>query len=334
MIPHLGVLSRHTGDWTNPQKAIDAGIKSVTIKLTDGDGTDDVRGVPNARIAESSGVPWSAGTYPEPNGTAPSAQAMKLIERSMMVSDRPELPYSLNVEGVRVGTVPPPDVYGRFLRTMVDTIMDEDGRPPIMVVQQNWWDDKVAPSGIAFDDCWLRVMEWPAKPSAPPIDPAEWEAWIAPHQPASPDPVVGWDTWHAWQFSCNALGVDYGFTGGTTPNICVNIVKDDVHAAWTAPEVPDLQAQIDQLWSHLYATGELVNNMAGQISSLSLDIDAQAAAIKDNYDSLARQIETIKDIQSNHAGFIVDLTQQLAALDVEALHKVAYIFKAVRDGLK
>jgi len=336
MRSHLGVVSRHTGK-SNFSAAMAAGIDGgATIKMTDGDGTDDALGVEHARDAVDHGMLWSAGTWVEPNGATATYEAGRLMDAANRVA-RPDLPYSLNCENPRLPNTPD-EAWGPYVREMVDTIIDVDGRPPIIVTADWAWNHRAGASGIAFDDCWLRVMEWPKKPEAPPHEVPTtweqtladtWEQWIAPHQP---DPVAGWDTWDVWQISCNAISANYGFSGGTTPNACVNLIKDDVWAAMTAsagPTLEELAAQIAALRNSIGAL-TLRPYVDAAVTSLSDRISGLAALVTDNErrktgeihsltEALADQTTKIDHFGSHVASVLLksgELEEQIAALDI------------------
>jgi GH25 family lysozyme M1 (1,4-beta-N-acetylmuramidase) len=228
----LGVISRWQDDNNTPTRpdlaiAKERGIKGVIIQAGHGvsDFDPDFHAMATSAIAAE--LPWSAGWWPEPNEGTPEEQADIFWYIACSVGAAPTLPLSLDIEGVNTGTVPPPNVYAPWLRRFVDRLTSHAGRSPHIYTADWWWNGRVAKAGISFADCDLRVPEWPYDPVVPPRDPREWAATVEGFQP---DPVAGFPTWGAWQFSCDGDGRYYGME---SPRVCVNVVKPEVWDRWT-----------------------------------------------------------------------------------------------------
>jgi hypothetical protein len=117
-----------------------------------------------------------------------------------------------------------------WLRAYVDELRRLSGRPRLIVYTADWyWDTNVAPSGVSFADCDLRVAHYVH--GTPPAAAAAWEGWIGTAQPDLP---LGWSSWHGWQFSAigNGAGPTYG---AQSADLDLNVVRAEVWARWTAP---------------------------------------------------------------------------------------------------
>lgn len=230
-MPVLGVISRWQDDNSTPTRpdlavAKSRGIQGVIIQAGHGVNDFDPDFQAMAASAIACGLPWTAGWWPEPNLGEPEDQADIFWYVANSAGGVPWFPLSLDIEGVNDGLVPSPPVYGAWLRRFVDRLIHHAGQTPHIYTADWWWDSRVHPSGISFADCDLREPDWPYDPTVPPRDPTQWEATLDGLQP---DPVKGFKTWGAWQFSCDGDGRYYGME---SQRVCVNVVKPDVWKRW------------------------------------------------------------------------------------------------------
>ena len=224
-----------TGPPPDLSKAAGHGVDGFIFKAGRGAGTvtrlDIDPSFPEfVRQAVQLGVPWGAYWWPEPHESDPLGQA-RLFFATVEAAGRPELPYEVDVEGHR-GSVLSPLELATWLRTFVDELRRLSGRS-VTVYSADWyWDTQVFPAGVDFSDCALRVSHY--FPGTPPAPAGEWWSWLAGRQP---DPVRGWSTWSAWQFSAggNRAGATYGAESG---DLDLNVVPDDVFARWVRRHVP------------------------------------------------------------------------------------------------
>jgi GH25 family lysozyme M1 (1,4-beta-N-acetylmuramidase) len=188
--------------------------------------------------AQQRGLPWGAYWWPEPCLSSPAEQAA-FTWATVSAAGPPTLPLDIDVEGHRGDSDHPVAPYrpltpveqARWLRAYVDELRRLSRRDRVVIYTADWyWDGKVAPGGVAFDDCDLRVAHHLR--GVPPASAGLWEAWIGTAQPDIP---AGWTTWTAWQFSAIGNGAGPTF-GAESTDLDLNVVREDVWRRWTRPD--------------------------------------------------------------------------------------------------
>jgi Glycosyl hydrolases family 25/Putative peptidoglycan binding domain len=188
--------------------------------------------------AQNRGLLWGAYWWPEPCLSSPTKQAA-FTWQTVRAAGLPDLPLDIDVEGHCGDADHPvapchslaPTEQAHWLRTYIDELRRLSRRLRLQIYTADWyWDAKVAPAGVSFDDCDLRVAQY--LDGTPPVTAAQWESWIGQ---AEPDIPAGWTTWSAWQFSAehNGAGPTYGAESG---DLDLNVVREDVWRRWTQPD--------------------------------------------------------------------------------------------------
>jgi GH25 family lysozyme M1 (1,4-beta-N-acetylmuramidase) len=198
--------------------------------------------------ARRHGLKWGAYWWPEPCCSPPAEQA-RFTWATVTAPGRPHLPLDVDVEGHRgeqPGAVAPyrrlsPGEQAEWLRAYVDELKRLSGRDRLIIYTADWyWDPNIAPSGVSFADCDLRVAHY--LPGTPPAAATAWEGWIGARRPDLPK---GWAAWSGWQFS--AQGNEAGRTyGAESVDLDLNVVRADVWARWAGgaslPMLPVVRA--------------------------------------------------------------------------------------------
>jgi hypothetical protein len=223
-----------TGAFPDLAKASSQGVDGHLFRAGRGHDLDPDFG---AFVAEAVriGRPWGAYWWPEPCLSTPVVQA-RLTWNTVSAAGRPPLPLDIDVEGHRgdlAGAVAPyrrlsPTEQATWLRSYLDELRRLSGRDRLIVYTADWyWNLNVAPAGVSFADCDLRVAHY--VPGTPPPAAAQWEGWLAGRQPDIP---TGWSTWSGWQFSAtgNGAGPTYG---AESRDLDLNVVRAEVWAQWT-----------------------------------------------------------------------------------------------------
>ena len=199
------------------------------------------------------GVPWGAYWWPEPNESTPTEQAWLFTDRAHPT----KIPSFLDVdiEGHRGPTLTPL-AQAQWQRTFIDELRHITDLPIVIYTADWYWNTNIAPAGIDFTDCDLRVAHY--YPGQPPVRATGWTAWLAGRQP---DPVLGFPTWAAWQFSAtgNGLGPALGMESG---DVDCNVITDDTWHRWF-PTVDDrldrLTQQVTDLQYQVASIGTATN---------------------------------------------------------------------------
>lgn len=174
-----------------------------------------------ARQAELLGVPFGAYWWPEPNESSPMEQADVFLS-CIHATNASFL--DVDVESFRGPALLPIQTAG-WLRTFIDELVHAANLPIVIYTRANVW-GPIARAGIPFFDCDLRVAQF--LPVGPPARATTWTAWIAGRQP---NPVDGWPTWSAWQFSAagNRLGRAMGLE---SDDVDCNVITEDAWRRW------------------------------------------------------------------------------------------------------
>ena len=198
-------------------------------------------------VAEAvrTGQPWGAYWWPEPCLSRAEEQA-RFTWATVTAAGQPQLPLDIDVEGHRgeqPNAVAPyrrltPAEQASWLRAYLDELKRLSRRERLIIYTADWyWDANVAPAGVSFADCDLRVAHY--LPGAPPAPAGQWERWIAGRQPDLPR---GWSSWSGWQFSAQGNGVGRTY-GAESADLDLNVVRDEAWTRWTrrattAPAMP------------------------------------------------------------------------------------------------
>lgn len=182
--------------------------------------------------------PWGAYWWPEPCLSPPVSQA-RLTWTTVSAAGPPSLPMDVDVEGHRgdlPGAAAPyrpltPIEQATWLRAYIDELRRLSGRDRLIIYTADWyWNPHIAPAGVSFADCDLRVAHY--VPGTPPAAVARWEGWLADRRPDIP---TGWTDWSGWQFSAtgNGAGPTYG---AESRDLDLNVVRADAWARWIRTE--------------------------------------------------------------------------------------------------
>lgn len=197
--------------------------------------------------AEILSMPWGGYWWPEPNESNPVIQAELFWGR--MLSEKPSaLPLDVDIESYRGNRLSALE-YAKWIRGFIDELKHLSNKEVMIYTRGNVWNLQIAPSGIDFSDCNLRVAHF-YKDSIPPVRATQWNAWLAGRQPNS---VQGWTKWDAWQFSAdgNGLGPHYG---AESNDIDLNVVSETAWERWNASTLETLSLRVVDLTSRLEST--------------------------------------------------------------------------------
>jgi GH25 family lysozyme M1 (1,4-beta-N-acetylmuramidase) len=186
------------------------------------------------RQAEALHVPWGAYWYHEPNEGTPAEQARLAIEVTKRAGGDPALPFHANVESYR-GTRLSPTAHAQWVRAWVDELQDLTGRFVIVYTYGGFWSTEVAPAGLDWSDCDVRVARYITN-AKPPADPREWYAFTLAHPERLPQVPQGFRKVDAHQFSADGNGMGPTF-GAESADLDLNVLYPGTFERWVrAPQ--------------------------------------------------------------------------------------------------
>lgn len=225
--------------------------------------------------------PWSPYWYHEPYESTAKEQ-MALYAWTVYAAGNPTLPWHLNVENIRnrpAGITRGDEHEARWLREAVDEIKTHSKQDLVIVYTYPWyWSNWIAPVGIDFRDCDLRIASY-ITDVRPPADPAQWQTFALNHKPNGPTVPDGWDTWDAWQFSSTGYGEQLG---AESENLDHNLVKPEAWARWTndIPFDEDIETMIRRVvQQELAGVHARLDEVISKHDLVLLEVDGQGVAI-------------------------------------------------------